>query len=125
MATWQGKSKRKPTGGRLVIARSKRRFEVSREKITTKVGTESLRQYRVTGGATKVGMLLAEYANVMDKNTHTVKRAKILSVKVNPSDPNYVQRNIINKGATIATEAGDAVVTSRPGQNGAINAVLL
>ncbi|MDD2626941.1 MAG: 30S ribosomal protein S8e [Candidatus Methanomethylophilus sp.] len=125
MATWQGKSNRKPTGGRLVIARSKRKFEISREKITTKIGTESLHQYRTMGGNTKVGMLLAEYANVMDKKNHTVQRSKILNVKVNPADPNYVQRNIINKGATITTELGDAVVTSRPGQCGAIDAVLL
>ena len=29
------------------------------------------------------------------------------------------------QGATITTEIGDAIVTSRPGQDGAINAVLL
>ena len=53
------------------------------------------------------------------------KKVKILTVKTNPADPNYVQRNIMNKGATITTEIGDAIVTSRPGQDGAINAVLL
>ena len=63
--------------------------------------------------------------NVVDKKTNTVKKVKILTVKSNPADPNYVQRNIMNKGATITTEIGDAVVTSRPGQDGAINAVLL
>ena len=70
-------------------------------------------------------MLSAEYANVVDKKNKTIKKVKILTVKSNPADPNYVQRNIINKGATISTEAGDAIVTSRPGQDGAINAVLL
>ncbi len=70
-------------------------------------------------------MLSAQYANVVDKKTNTVKKVKILTVKSNPADPNYVQRNIMNKGATITTEIGDAIVTSRPGQDGAINAVLL
>ena len=125
MALWQGKSNRKSTGGRLVLARSKRKFEISREKQYTRLGTESLRQYRGMGGSVKVGMLYAEYANVVDKKTNTTKKVKIINVTANPSDPNFVQRNIINKGAKISTEAGDAIVTSRPGQDGAINAVLI
>jgi small subunit ribosomal protein S8e len=125
MAIWQGKSKKKPTGGRLVSSRGKRRFEMSREIQHTKVGKESLKLYRVMGGNAKTEVLIAEYANVMDKKTNTVQRAKILRVLVNPADPNYVQRNIINKGAKINTELGDAVVTSRPGQDGAINAILV
>ena len=125
MAQWQGQSKRKSTGGRLVLARGKRKFEISREKQYTKLGPVSLKQYRGRGGSYKTGMLAGEYANVVDKKTQTVKKVKILNVIANPSDPNFVQRNIINKGATIQTEIGDAIVTSRPGQVGAINAVLL
>ena len=125
MAQWQGQSKRKSTGGRLVLARGKRKFEISREKQYTKLGTETRRQYRGRGKSYKTGMLAAEFANVVDKKTQTVKKVKILNVIANPSDPNFVQRNIINKGATIKTEIGDAIVTSRPGQVGAVNAVLL
>ena len=125
MAQWQGQSKRKSTGGRLVLARGKRKFEISREKQYTKLGPVSLKQYRGRGGSYKTGMLAGEYANVVDKKTQTVKKVKILNVIANPSDPNFVQRNIINKGETIKTEIGDAIVTSRPGQVGAINAVLL
>ena len=125
MALWQGKSRKKPTGGRLVFSRGKRKFEISREKQFTKIGAQSLKQYRGMGGSVKVGMLTADYANVVDKKTNTVKKAKILKVTVNPADPNYVQRNIMNKGAKIKTDLGDAIVTSRPGQDGAINAVLV
>ncbi|MCQ2079379.1 MAG: 30S ribosomal protein S8e [archaeon] len=125
MALWQGESSRKSTGGRLVLARGKRKFEISREKQYTKLGAESLKQYRGRGGHYKTGMLAGEYANVVDKKTNTVKKVKILNVIANSADPNFVQRNIINKGATIKTEIGDAIVTSRPGQVGAINAVLL
>jgi len=125
MALWQGKSKRKPTGGRLVSSRGKRKFEISREKQFTKIGRQSLKQYRGMGGSVKVGMLTADYANVVDKKTNTVKKAKILNVTMNPADPNYVQRNIMNKGAKIKTELGDAIVSSRPGQDGIINAVLI
>jgi len=89
------------------------------------LGAQSLRQYRSLGGNVKVGMLAAEFANVVDQKTKTVKKVKILNVKANPADPNYIQRNIMNKGATIETELGNAVITSRPGQDGAVNAVLI
>ena len=125
MALWQGKSRRKPTGGRRVPSASKRKFEIGREKQYTKLGAQSLKQYRGAGGNVKVGILAAEFANVVDKKTNTVKKVKIVNVKANPADPNYIQRNILNKGATIETELGDAIVTSRPGQDGAINAVLI
>jgi len=125
MALWQGKSRRKPTGGRLISSKSKRRFEIGTEKQFTKVGTQSLKMYRTAGGNTKVRVLAAEYANVVDKKTNKVTKVKIQGVRTNPADPNYVQRNLLNKGATIKTEIGDAVITSRPGQDGAVNAVLL
>ena len=125
MALWQGKSRRKPTGGRLIFSKSKRRFEIGTEKQFTKIGTQSLKRYRTTGGNVKVRILSAEYANVVDKKTNKTVKVKILSVKTNPADPNYVQRNLLNKGAVIKTDLGDAVITSRPGQDGAVNAVLL
>jgi small subunit ribosomal protein S8e len=125
MALHQGRSNRKPTGGRLVASRGKRKFEISREKQYTKMGKQSLKQYRGMGGNSKVGMLLAEYANVLDKKTNKVQKTKILNVKGNPADPNYVQRNILNKGALITTALGNAIVTSRPGQCGAVNAILI
>lgn len=128
MALWQGKSGRKSTGGRFILSRGKRKFEISREKQYTKLTKDQpavLKRYRGMGGSYKFGMLTAQYANVLDKKTNTSKKVKILNVVENPSDPNYVQRNIINKGAKIETEAGTAVVTSRPGQHGAVNAVLI
>ncbi|MDD5735367.1 MAG: small subunit ribosomal protein S8e [Candidatus Methanomethylophilaceae archaeon] len=125
MALWQGKSKRKPSGGRLKLSRGKRKFEIGREKQFTRVGPESRKEYRTRGANTKVRLLSTEYANVMNCNNHTVTRAKIIKVKINPANPNYVQRNIINKGTTIETDIGDAVVTSRPGQSGAVDAILI
>jgi len=125
MALWQGKSRRKPTGGRLILSKGKRRTEIGTEKQFTKIGAASLKKYRTAGGNLKVKMLSAEYANVVDKKSGKVTKAKILGVKTNPADPNYVQRSLINKGATIKTDIGDAVITSRPGQDGAVNAVLI
>ena len=125
MALWQGKSKRKNTGGRRVYARNKRKFEISAEKQMTVIGDETKKLSQSMGGTSKVRLLKAETANVANPKTRKVTETQILSVAANPADPHYVQRNIITKGAIIKTELGDARVTSRPGQIGVINAVLL
>ncbi|WP_026068900.1 30S ribosomal protein S8e [Methanomassiliicoccus luminyensis] len=125
MALWQGKSQRKPSGGRLIRSRKKRRFEIGREPMFTNLGEENLKKYRTMGGNSKVKMLSASFANVVDPKTNQVKRVKIVTVKSNTANPNYVQRNIMNRGATIQTELGVAKITSRPGQDGTINAVLI
>ncbi|HUV24040.1 MAG TPA: 30S ribosomal protein S8e [Methanomassiliicoccales archaeon] len=125
MALWQGKSRRKATGGMRRPQRKKRRFEIGREIQFTFVGAERHKMYRTKGGNSKVRMLRAEFANVVDPKDNTMKRVKILTVKENPANPNYVQRNIINKGAKIQTDAGMARVTSRPGQDGTVNAMLI
>jgi small subunit ribosomal protein S8e len=77
------------------------------------------------GGNSKNRMLSAAYANVVDPSTNKITRVRIVKVVQNPADPNYVQRNIITKGATIQTDAGMARITSRPGQDGTVNAVLI
>jgi small subunit ribosomal protein S8e len=119
MALWQGRKGRKPSGGRLRLSRKKRRFEIGTEARPTYLGEERLTNVRTFGGGEKTKMLAANYANVIDQ------KVKILTVKENPANPHYVQRSIINKGATIQTEIGLAKVTSRPGKDGAINAVLI
>jgi len=125
MALWQGKSRRKPSGGRLRLNRKKRRFEIGTEVQPTNLGEERLKKFRTLGGNAKVRMLAAGYANVTDPSTNKTQRVKITTVKENPANPHYVQRNIINRGATIQTELGLARVTSRPGRDGAVNAVLM
>jgi small subunit ribosomal protein S8e len=125
MAIWQGKPKRKPSGGRLRAARKKRRFEIGREKQFTHLGKMKVKMYRVKGNNRKARLLMADMANVVDPKTRVIKKVKILTVKTNPSNPNYVQRNIMTKGATVMTEIGEAVITSRCGQDGVVNAILL
>lgn len=125
MATWNGRSKRKSTGGRYTQGRKKRRFEVGREKQFTFLGEERIKIYRTKGANSKSRVLAANFANVTDRKTGVTKKSKIVTVKQNPANPNYTQRNIMNKGAVIQTELGLAVITSRPGQHGMINATLV
>ena len=125
MAKWQGRSRRKPSGGMIRLNRGKKRFEIGREITLTTVGKQDRKIIRTQGGNTKVQLFGVEKANVMDPKTGKITRVKVTTVVENAADPNYVQRNIITKGAIIMTEAGKARVTSRPGQHGVMNAVLI
>jgi len=122
---WQGKSTRKSTGGRYHASRGKRRTEIGRSPADTVIGETKVKTIRVTGGNTKVRALKAEFANVSDVKTGKVQKVKILSVSENAANPNYVRRNLMTKGAVIATDLGKARIVSRPGQDGVINAVLI
>ena len=125
MAIWQGGSKRKSTGGRRMMAHKKRKFEIGREPVLTTIGDNKRKYVRIRAGVTRVRMLKAGTANVTNPKTGKTASAKIQTVTGNPANINYVRRNIITKGALIQTSAGNARVTSRPGQHGAINAVLV
>ncbi|MEM0128714.1 MAG: 30S ribosomal protein S8e [Thermoplasmata archaeon] len=121
MGIWQGGSRRKRTGGRLRPIRKKRRHEIARELQTATVGPGTVKPYRVRGGNRKLRILTASTVNVFDPATRTTRSARIVTVRENPANPNYVQRNIITKGAILETEVGLVRVLSRPGQDGVLN----
>ncbi|EHR79294.1 30S ribosomal protein S8 [Thermococcus litoralis DSM 5473] len=125
MAIWQGRSLKKPSGGRIILARKKRKRELGREPAFTRVveDKEERKIIRTYGGNRKVRLVKALYANVFENGKG--KKVKIISVVENPANRQYVRRNIITKGAIIQTEIGKAIVTSRPGQDGVVNAVLI
>lgn len=70
-------------------------------------------------------LLSTDSANVVDPKTGHAKKVKILTVIENPADPHFVRRNVLTRGAVIDTELGKARVTSRPGQSGTVDAVLV
>ncbi|MFB6160943.1 MAG: 30S ribosomal protein S8e [Haloferacaceae archaeon] len=117
----QGPSRRKRTGGRLVRSHKKKRHQLGRDPTETTVGEPSLRTIDARGGEDKVRVLSTNVAQVADGGE--VVEAEIENVVENPANPNYVRRNILTKGAVIETSAGRARVTSRPGQDGQVNAV--
>jgi small subunit ribosomal protein S8e len=125
MGIWQGRSRRKRTGGRLRPIRKKRRHEIAREQQTAVLGPGTIKKYRVRGGNPKLRILTANTINVYDPATKTTKSAKVVTVRENPANPNYVQRNIITKGAILETDLGLVQVRSRPGQDGVLNGVRL
>ena len=122
---WQGKQGRKSTGGRLILARGKRKYETGREQSDTTIAAVRTKKIESKGGNEKMRMLRGNVAVVADPKTGVSKMVKIETVKDNKANLNYIRRNIITKGAIIKTEAGEARVTNRPGQDGTINAVLI
>lgn len=95
------------------------------EFIEVKMAPVEQVKLRTFGGNEKRRLYSADVANITDQKTKKVSKAKILSVVENKADLHFVRRNVITKGAIIQTELGRARVTSRPGQHGVVNAVLL
>ena len=125
MAIDQSRSKRKATGGRYVTLRKKRKSDSGSIPTYTKVGKIKKRADRVLGGNVKTRLLDTDIANVMNPKTKKSFKTKIKSVIENPANRHYVRRNIITKGTIIDTEKGKAKVTSRPGQEATVNAILI
>ncbi|MGI0053549.1 MAG: 30S ribosomal protein S8e [Thermoplasmata archaeon] len=123
MGIWQGRSRRKPTGGRLRSNRKKRRFEIAPELQHATIGPGTVKRYRGRGDNRKLRILTAERVNVFDPATQKMRSAKLITVRENPANPNYVQRNVVTKGAVVETELGLVRIRSRPGQDGVLNGV--
>ncbi|WP_409197780.1 30S ribosomal protein S8e [Methanobrevibacter acididurans] len=125
MAISQGKSTRGPSGKRNISMRGKRKFELGRDPAETRLGEKNLRKIRTHGGNFKNRLAEGNTINIINPESNTAENAEIYNVIENKANPNYVRRNIITKGAIVETSAGKAKVTSRPGQDGVINGVLI
>ncbi|MFH1127039.1 MAG: 30S ribosomal protein S8e [archaeon] len=125
MAVWHKNSNRKPTGGLHTTYRKSKSFEAGGEPTKTVIGPKKIKQVKVFGGSYKLKLRSTDMANVLDKESKTVKKAKILDVIENKANPHFIRQKIITKGALIKTDIGACKVTSRPGQNGTIDAVLV
>lgn len=125
MVITQSRSKRKVSGGRYKPARSKRKYEMGRSPSFTKVAPAKLKKIRTKGGGSKLRLLRSDVANLYDPKSKRYFKVKIKSVVQNPASRHFVRRNIMTKGCIIDTDKGKARVTSRPGQDGMVNAVLV
>ncbi len=120
---YQGPSPRKRTGGRRRPASDKRKHQLGTGPTETQVGEPAFKTVEARGNTEKLRAIATDTASVAVDGE--VVQADIENVVENPSNPNYVRRNIITKGAVIETSEGRARVTSRPGQDGQVNAVAL
>jgi len=102
----------------------KRRFERGSFPTENTLGKPKRKVSRRHGGNKKVRLFNVEHANISDPSGKTQK-VEILRVIRNPANVDYDRRGVITKGTIIETPLGTARVTSRPGQNGIVNAILV
>ncbi|MFA5176268.1 MAG: 30S ribosomal protein S8e [Candidatus Nanoarchaeia archaeon] len=119
------RAKRKITSGKYINFRKKKISELAGNPILTSLQETKKKSVRARSGCQKQKMLTANVANVFNPKTKKSKVVKIKTIVENPANRHYVRRNIMTKGAIIDTELGKAKVTSRPGQEGTLNAVLI
>ncbi|MBD3313071.1 30S ribosomal protein S8e [Candidatus Woesearchaeota archaeon] len=119
------RSLRKQTGARKVPYSKKRIHQKGSRPTLTSLGERKVQTTRTRGGKDKQRLLKGEFVNVLDKKTKKSFKVKIKNILENPANRHYIRRNIITKGTIIETEKGKAMVTSRPGQEGSVNAVLV
>ncbi|PIN96631.1 30S ribosomal protein S8e, partial [Candidatus Micrarchaeota archaeon CG10_big_fil_rev_8_21_14_0_10_60_32] len=122
----RAKTKTSGSGARKRAARDKRLchkggfFARTKKAETDK---EKRKSFRTRGGRLKVAADVVAWANVSDGAA--VKKSRIKNVAECPANRHYARENIMTKGTIIETELGRARITSRPGQSGMVNAVLL
>ena len=126
LSVWHGDShKKKPSGGRKRSHRKKRRFERGSFPTETTLGERKLKTIRRQGGNLKTRAFNEKQASISNPTTGKTEKTEILRVVRNPANVDYDRRGVITKGTIIETKLGPARVTSRPGQRGLINAVLI
>ena len=117
-------SKRRSTGALIKKAKGKRKREMGRPPIETRLGTEKKKIIRTKGGGSKIKLFNIDTVNVVQK-TGKIENVPIKKVEINHCSVDYSRRSIITKGAILETKLGYVRVTSRPGQSGILNAVMV
>ena len=125
MSSHSSLRKRKLTGGKKRAYRSKKKYDQGGYPAETTLGEPRRKIARGLGGNTKVKVLSDKYASVTDPKSGKTQKTEITRVVRNGANVDYNRRGVITKGAEIETALGLAKVTSRPGNDGIINAVLM
>lgn len=125
MAISQLMAKTKPSGGKYRLFRKKKQRELGRMPSLTKVGKTRKKILRTMGSHRMTRLMASDTANLYDPKTKKHDQVKIKTITDTPANRHFVRRNIMTKGSVIETEKGKARITSRPGRDGTINAVLI
>lgn len=123
MAISQSRSRRTVSGSLYRPYRKKRENELGRDPTNTKLGNRKVKRLRVLGGNYEWCLLGDDHVNVVSEGK--CKKVKINNVIETPANRNFVRRNIITRGTVVETEIGKVKITSRPGQEGGLNGVIV
>ncbi len=116
---------RKISGGKYKKFRKRKLHSIQGKTRKVKLRKTKQKIIRGRGGNKKITLLSADFANVIDPETKTTKKTKILNVLEIPSNRFLARQNILVRGAIIETELGKAKITNRPSQEGSVQGVLI
>ena len=125
MVIIQTRSRLKPSGGRYKQREKKKLADMGRDPTFTYIGERRTSSIRGRAAFIKNRLLRTNKANVLDLKTKKYSVLEIEDIVENQANRHYVRRDIITKGTIIKTKSGNAKVTSRPAQDGTVNAVLV
>lgn len=112
--------------GKITSANKKRKAQTGGVFTETQLDKAKKKKIKTKGGGLKVKTIKAEKANVvLDGKTVS---CEITGLDENPANRDYTRRKIMTKGSllTAKTPEGKEIkvrVSSRPGQDGVVNAV--
>ncbi len=119
MVFWHLKSRRKKTGRRLKSNKKKKKYQRGGYLVPIKLGEQKMSEIRTKGGKLKSKLFNTQYVNVGGK------KLEIQDVVENKANFKFNRKKTITKGVILKTEKGKVKVTSRPGQDGVLNGVLV
>jgi len=125
MVQTHGRARRLKTGKIIKSARDKKKRELGRNAIETKIGVERKKIIRTKGGNSKTKLFSMDFVNVVDPKSKKIQKVSIKAVEINHASIDFSRRSIITKGAILQTELGYVRVTSRPGQDGLVNGTII
>ena len=125
MARSQKRSKRKFTSKKYRHFRKKRKRELERPRVNTVIKTYKVKKQRVWGGNIKLKLFSTPFINVTDPSNNKTKKVKIIRFESNQASKDLNRRHILTKGAIVETKLGNARISSRPGQHGVLNGILI
>lgn len=113
---------------KLSRACKKRKYGVGGKPAETVVGAVKRKLVGVKGGGVKVKLFAADFVNAVIGGK--VVKCPVAEVKENPANKDYVRRGVITKGAIVTAKGPDGKeisvrITSKPGQDGVLNGVVV
>jgi small subunit ribosomal protein S8e len=112
--------------GKITEARKKRKYNMGGKPAETTIGAERKKTMRTKGGSSKLKLISSDKVNVNVDGKNIV--CKIVDLIKNPANKDFTRRRVITKGAVLKVKTPEGKefevkVSSRPGQDGVINAV--
>eukprot|EP01101_Sappina_pedata_P009484 TRINITY_DN554_c0_g1_i1.p2 TRINITY_DN554_c0_g1~~TRINITY_DN554_c0_g1_i1.p2 ORF type:complete len:230 (-),score=134.07 TRINITY_DN554_c0_g1_i1:100-789(-) len=97
--------KRRATGGKRKLYRSKRKFEMGRPAASTKLGAKRIHQVRGRGGNIKHRALRLDTGNFSWGTETVTRKTRVLGVVYNASNNELVRTNTLVKNSIIQIDA--------------------